>query len=356
MDQVRQIAVDPTSAWQAVAERHASSAGSFVYAVSTTGVYCLPGCPSRTPLRRNTRFFATAREARAAGFRPCKRCRPDGGLASEPTVDAACSYIESHLDEPLTLAKIGAAVSMSPDHLQRLFTRRTGVSPHEYAQALRVQRFKDELRGGAAVGRAAVEAGFGSRSAANGAASGHLAMAPARYAGGAPGVQIGFALGECSYGTLLVASTERGVCAVTLGDEREALEAALAAEYPLADIAPADDRGHELCGRVVRLAERPREPGDQIPLDVAASAFQWRVWRALQRIPVGERRSYTQVAASIGAPRSARAVAAACAANPAALVIPCHRVVRSDGSLAGYRWGVGRKAAILESEALVSCR
>jgi AraC family transcriptional regulator of adaptative response/methylated-DNA-[protein]-cysteine methyltransferase len=342
--------VDENRAWEAVLERSTSDADAFVYAVRTTGVYCRANCASRRPRRQNVTFYRTAQDAAAAGFRPCKRCRPDGTDPLGELLNRACAYLEDHLDEMVTLARLGEEVGMSPSHLQRSFKRRVGVSPREYADALRVTRLKAHLRKGGKVTRAIYDSGYGSASTAYAIGNIHLGMTPATYRAGGRGATIAFSTVECPLGRLLVARTDRGVCAVSLGDTDRELEAALRDEFPFATLERDPQRLRHECGLVAELASGGREGGD-IPLDVRATEFQWRVWRALREIPRGETRSYTEVARSIGEPRGARAVARACASNPIALVVPCHRVVRADGSPAGYRWGVSRKLALIDSEA-----
>lgn len=264
-------------------------------------------------------------------------------------VTRACLYIEEHLDERVTLKRLGQAVGFTPTHLQRVFKQRTGVSPKEYANALRLGKLKAHLREGGSVTRAIYESGYGSSSTAYAAGEDHLGMTPATYRAGGRGARISFTIVDCAIGRLLVARTERGICGIAVGDSDAMLEEWLRTEYPLAEVeaSPADVR--EVCERVAAIAAG-EDDGEELPLDVRATAFQWRVWRALRRIPSGETRSYSEVAEMIGAPRARRAVARACATNPVALVIPCHRVVRADGSLGGYGWGPERKQVLLDSE------
>jgi AraC family transcriptional regulator of adaptative response/methylated-DNA-[protein]-cysteine methyltransferase len=345
---------DEERAWRALLAREASA--NFVYGVVTTNVFCRPGCPSRTPRRGNVRFFTSPEQALAAGFRPCKRCGDARAADSREVVQRACRYLEEHLDERVSLRRLGDAVRMSPSHLQRIFKRQTGVSPNEYAGALRVRRLKVELRGGEAVARAGYDAGFGSASAAHAQAARHLGMTPAEYRAGARGVRVAYVTGPCRYGRLLVAATARGVCAVSIGDTDAALEADVLAEYPDATVGRGGGELEALLERVVRIADGVSD-ADAIPLDVAASAFQWRVWRALQAIVPGQTRTYGEIAQEVGVPGAARAVGRACASNRLALVIPCHRVVRADGEPGDYRWGAERKRALLADErAALSCR
>jgi AraC family transcriptional regulator of adaptative response/methylated-DNA-[protein]-cysteine methyltransferase len=348
--------VNEAAAWAAVIARDRRHDGEFVYAVSTTGIYCRPGCPSRHPLRRHVRFFATPDDAESAGFRACLRCRPREAVTpADRAVEAARTYLETHVDERVSLAELAREVGLSPHHLQRTFKRVMGVSPRQFAAALRADRLKRALRAEGSVSRATYEAGYSGSSRAYDAAETHLGMTPAAYRRGGRGVRIRFATAATRLGRLLVAATERGLCAVTLGDDDDALERALAEEYPEAvreRAGGADDRDAELRGwvrAIVRHIEGT-EPALTMPVDVAGTPFQERVWDALRTIPYGATRSYAQVAAAVGAPTAVRAVASACARNHVALVIPCHRVVRSAGGAGGYRWGTERKRALLAQE------
>jgi AraC family transcriptional regulator of adaptative response/methylated-DNA-[protein]-cysteine methyltransferase len=351
-------AVDPR--WVAVAERDARQDGQFVYAVASTGVFCRPSCPSRRPRRENVAFFAGPEEAERAGYRACRRCAPKSSVApAERTVQQACAYLEGHLDEPVTLEALGRALGVSPYHLQRMFKRVTGVSPREYASARRVERLKERLQQGDGVADATYEAGYGSGSRVYERSDAQLGMTPATYKRGGMGMTIRYGTTASPLGRLLVAVTERGVCAVTLGDSDATLEAALRQEYPRARIEKAGTEDAAIegwIGAIVRHLEG-EQPSLGLPVDVQATAFQRRVWQALQEIPYGETRSYTEVAAAIGQPRATRAVAQACASNRVALVVPCHRVVRGDftaggeaGDAGGYRWGAERKRRLLERE------
>lgn len=344
-------AFDADEAWQAVVNRDLAYADRFLYAVASTGIYCRPGCASRAPRRQHVRFFRAPAEAEAAGFRPCKRCRPneDRLSAAQQSVERARAYLDAHLDDTVTLKQLAGVAHMSPHHLQRTFKRQTGLTPREYVEARRMSRLKARLRAGDTVSRATFEAGFGSTSRVYERSDLHLGMTPAAYREGGVGVRIRYAVQETPLGWLLVAATERGICAVTLGDDPDALAAGLRGEYPRAEIDGAEgDLGDWVAGIVAYLRGEGEIP--RLPLDLQASAFRWRVWRALQEIPHGETRSYGEVARSIGAPGSARAVARACASNPVALVIPCHRVLRGDGQVSGYRWGPERKVRLLELE------
>ncbi|MGD8624725.1 MAG: bifunctional DNA-binding transcriptional regulator/O6-methylguanine-DNA methyltransferase Ada [Anaerolineae bacterium] len=339
--------------WQAVLEREARFDGRFVYAVQTTGIYCRPSCPSRKPARRNVAFYPLPEVAEQAGFRPCRRCRPDRPEEADPQVEQArriCRYVEAHLDEPLTLEALGERFHQSPTHLQRTFKEVVGVSPQQYAEACRMGQVRALLRQGNGIGEAAYGAGFGSISRLYDKADAQLGMTPATYRQDGTGVQIGYTLAACPLGRLLVAATARGICAVKLGDDDGALEEALQAEFSQARLRRDDEGLGSWLAAIVRHLEGDL-PHLDLPLDVRATAFQRQVWQELQTIPYGETRSYGQVARAIGRPGSARAVAQACAANPAALVVPCHRVVRQDGQVGGYRWGVARKEALLQQEA-----
>lgn len=336
--------------WDAVLGRDEAADGAFVYAVASTGIYCRPSCPSRRPHRNQVRFFPTPDDAEVAGFRACRRCAP----RSEETdarrrVRAARDYLDSHLEETVTLQRLGAAVGVSPYHLQRTFRRLTGMSPKAYVDARRMERMKTRLKNGDSVSRATYDAGYTSASRAYEHARARLGMTPADYRRGGSGIRIRSATLRTSAGTLLVAATDRGLCAVTLGDSPESLVAALRTEYPEARIEPADAQLERWAAAVVGHLEGTGTT-ERLPLDVRGTAFQWQVWEALQRIPRGTTRSYGEIAKAIGRPTAARAVGRACGSNRVALVIPCHRAVRGDGDLGGYRWGVERKKGILERE------
>jgi AraC family transcriptional regulator of adaptative response/methylated-DNA-[protein]-cysteine methyltransferase len=344
--------VDEERCWQAVLTREASYDGSFVYGVRSTGIYCRPICPSRRPKREQVLFFAQPAAAEQAGFRACQRCRPSAGASSEAQLQLArraCRLIEAHPDQALTLADLGAQIGISPHHLQRVFKRVIGITPRQYADACRLDRLKARLKEGDNVTTALYEAGYGSSSRLYEQAPERLGMTPATYRRGGAGAQISYAIADSPLGRLLVAATERGVCFVSLSDGDAAMEAALASEYPAAAIQREDTRlGAWLAQIVSHLSGEQRQL--DLPLDVQATAFQWRVWQALKAIPNGDTRSYGQVAEALGDRNAARAVARACATNPVALVIPCHRVVREGGELGGYRWGAERKRALLARE------
>lgn len=337
-----------THRWNAIATRDRQADGTFVYAVQTTGIYCRPSCPSRQPLRQNVRFFADAAAAEAAGFRACKRCQP----AQEPpthhaAIVQACALIEA-APTPPRLGELAAAVALSPAHFQRLFTKTMGLSPRQYAHQQRLRRLQNELAQGQGVIAAAYAAGFGSSSSLYAHAD-DLGMAPARLRRGGAGEQIRYALAPCELGWVLAATTERGLCAIELDDAPEPLASRLRSRFPQAELQEDPGLGGWL-DAVVGLVSQPAA-GIALPLDLQGTVFQQRVWAILRTIPPGSTRSYAEIAAQLGQPTATRAVAAACAANSLAIAIPCHRVVRSDGGLSGYRWGVARKRALLAREA-----
>ena len=341
--------------WNSVVARDRGQDGKFLFAVRTTGVYCKPSCPSRRALRENVEFFADADAAELAGFRACKRCDPrSSDSAVDRTVAKARAYLAARVDDSPSLGALAKAVGMSPSHLQRTFKREVGVSPRQYSAALRAHNLKSHLRSGATVSRATFDAGYGASSRVYQAATEQLGMTPGAYRRGGKGVHIRYLTMKTVLGRLLVAATERGVCAVTLGDDDAALEIALNSEYPEATISrvrgvKADEDLHRWAGTVASYLEGANRDL-AVPLDIAGTPFQQRVWSELRRIPYGETRSYTSVAESIGAPRAVRAVASACARNPVSLVVPCHRVLRGTGALGGYRWGVERKEQLLSRE------
>jgi len=337
--------------WRAVEGRDERSAGVFVYAVRTTGVYCRPGCGARRPLRRNVEFFTTPSEAATSGYRACARCRPDRDRASDPTVAAviaACRRLERP-DVDQSVGSVAADVGLSERHLRRRFAELVGVPIGAYQRAQRAAASRTALRAGGGVTDAVVASGFGSFRAFydHGAAS--LGMTPGRYRDGGRGERIRYTSVDTPLGVVLAGCTTRGVCAVRLGSSEAALRRQLAEEFPRA-VLERDDDGLVAVARVLAAAVRGDEDPTVLPLDLEGTAFQIRVWEALRSIPVGETRTYAQVAAAIGEPRAARAVASACAANGVALAVPCHRVVRRDGSLGGYRWGLPTKAALLDAE------
>ncbi len=337
----------------AVRARDARADGHFYYSVSTTGVYCHPSCAARPALRQHMAFHDTRAEAEAAGFRACKRCRPELPPRAEreaAVVAAACRMIEEAEEEP-SLAEMARRVGLSPHHFHRLFRRIAGVTPKAYAGAHRQSRVQDRLTAGAGVTEAIYEAGFNSSGRFYEAADGMLGMAPSRYRAGGKGEEIRFASGRSSLGEVLVAATRRGVCAILLGSELGGLLADLRARFPNAAVAAAEPGFVAWVARVVQMVDHPeRNQALGLPLDIRGTAFQRRVWEVLRSIPPGETRSYSDVAKQLGSPAAVRAVAGACAANALAVAIPCHRVVASNGSLAGYRWGVERKRELLDRE------
>jgi AraC family transcriptional regulator, regulatory protein of adaptative response / methylated-DNA-[protein]-cysteine methyltransferase len=339
-----------TSYYDALSRREPAFDGVFVYAVVTTGVYCRPTCKSRRPLERNVRFFADSATARAAGFRACKRCRPDdAGYDAQPEwLAQACRFLEA-AEDVLTLDELAAKIGVSRAHLQRTFTRAVGVSPRRYAATLREQRLRSALRSGATVTEATYASGFGSSSRVYESAVATIGMTPARYRGGASGTTIAYGIVASELGSVLVAATERGICHVALGDDESILERDLRTSFPRATLDRADDRVESATSALVRYLAAGG-PWPQLPLDVRATAFQARVWEALTHIAPGSTTTYGDLARALGDPQATRAVARACAANPVALLIPCHRVIAKDGDLRGYRWGVERKSRLLDIE------
>jgi len=338
--------------WRACLDRDRAYDGRFIIGVRTTGIYCRPSCPARKPRRENVLFFTAPELARQAGFRACKRCHPDRVSLRDPAAERAlsiCHFIRSATDEPVTLARLGKRFSLSPAHLQRVFKQYVGLSPLEYAEAVRMDQLKLALRQGASVTDAIYASGFSSSSRVYERAARSMGMTPRRYRERGLGERIRYSVVPSSLGQLLVASTDKGICAVQLGDEAEGLERILREEFSAAEI-ERDDRAHAAWVRGVVAIAEGRAPNDSLPLDVRGTAFQMQVWHALQKIPRGETRSYAEVARSIGRPEAIRAVASACGANPAALVVPCHRVVQSDGGLGGYHWGIERKRRLLGAE------
>ncbi len=323
---------------------------AFVYAVRSTGIYCRPSCASRRPRRAQVAFFPIPEAAEREGFRACRRCHPGAVHGADPAVALvreACRALDGS-DSP-KIDSLAQRLGQRPHGLLRAFKRVLGITPRQYRDARRVARFKHELKRRPHVSPALYEAGYGSPSRVYERANALLGMTPATYARGAPGLEIAYAVVPCALGRLLVAATARGVCRVSLGDSAALLEADLAREFPAARVRK-DHAALERWVAAILAHLEGREPSLDLPLDVRATAFQRRVWLELQRIPYGETRSYTEVARRIGQPKATRAVARACATNPAALVIPCHRVVKEDGDLGGYRWGLERKRALLEQE------
>jgi AraC family transcriptional regulator of adaptative response/methylated-DNA-[protein]-cysteine methyltransferase len=343
----------PDWRWAAVLDRDPAADGRFVYAVASTRIFCRPTCPSRRPHRRNVRFFATPAAAERAGYRACRRCHPaEGEPDTQRRVREAQRYLEGHLDETVTLDRLGREVGLSPWHLQRTFKRLVGVTPRAYASARRMERMKARLKQGDSVTRATYEAGYSSPSRVYDQSRAHLGMTPGAYRHGGRGVGIRFSIIPTALGQLLVAATDQGLCSVMLGDARGPLEAELRREYPAAAIERRDD---ELRGWAEAVARRlSGDEAQPVPLDPGGTPFQQRVWESLQRIPRGSTRTYGEIARELGQPSAARAVARACAGNRLAVVIPCHRVIREDGELGGYRWGLDRKRDLLAREGVAA--
>jgi len=340
------------SQWQAVLTKDARFDGQFVFAVSSTGIYCRPSCGSRRPRRENVSFFRLPEAAERAGFRACLRCHPRDAQVIDPQIQMArqvCQIIEENEGEPTTLAALSKRVGVSSFHLQRTFKSVMGITPKRYAEAYRMNRFKQGVRQGEAITSAIYDAGFGSSSRLYERASSQLGMTPATYGKGGRGAVINYAIAETPLGRLLVAATNKGVCSVMLGDSDAALKANLSNEFPAAEIREDQEPLRSSLKTIVKHLQR-RSPHIDLPLDIQATAFQRQVWEQLRAIPYGETHSYSEVAKAIGQEKAVRAVARACATNPVALVIPCHRVIREDKSLGGYRWGLDRKKKLLERE------
>lgn len=355
---------DVGEAWNRVLARDAGADGRFVYAVKTTGIFCRPSCPSRKPSRANVEFYDGPVEAVRAGFRACQRCRPEGRRADTETVDKLCRYLEENIDRLVTLDELAEQAGASKFTVQRMFVRVLGVSAAEYQRELRARKLKHALNGKASAGKgtsgksttnargakdvteAIYEAGYSSPSRAYEGAAARLGMSPGQYRSDGRGMQIRYATVKSALGQLLVAATNKGLCAVTLGDDPAEMEQSLREQFPAAEVT----RDESLTRTARQVLAGERAATAELPLDVRATAFQLRVWQALKNIPRGETRSYSQVARAIGQPTAVRAVARACATNPVAVVVPCHRVVGSDGKLTGYRWGVERKKKLLEME------
>jgi AraC family transcriptional regulator, regulatory protein of adaptative response / methylated-DNA-[protein]-cysteine methyltransferase len=345
-------AITPQAAeryWQATIRRDPRADGSFFFAVRSTQVYCRPTCPARRPLRSNTIFFRTTQDAESQGFRPRRRCRPKQQDSATALVQRVAAAIAVTRDEPLRLGTLASQVHSSSAQVRRAFQRVTGVSPKEFEQAFRLARFKKMLRDGSSVTEALYACGYGSSSRLYEKTNAQLGMTPASYRKGGEGMRIGYTVADTSLGKVLVASTHRGVSAVYLGEHERVLAEELNKEYPRAEIVRAPEGNDGWLKEIVSRVEG-HAPSLDLPLDIHATAFQRRVWQELQNIPRGTTRTYTQVAKSLGKPRSVRAVARACATNPVSIVVPCHRVIRKDGALAGYRWGLSRKEKLLQRE------
>jgi AraC family transcriptional regulator, regulatory protein of adaptative response / methylated-DNA-[protein]-cysteine methyltransferase len=337
------------SRWQAVSERDRQADGAFFFAVRTTGVFCRPSCASRAPRRENVEFFATTDAAERAGYRPCKRCQPTSLPRELAIVERACKVLDADPQQRVTLQQLSDAVHVSPFHLQRLFSRIVGISPRQYQAAQRAGVLRDALQRGRDVTRATHDAGFGSPSRMYEAVPAELGMTPSAFRRKGAGLTVRYTTADTPLGTVLIAATQKGVCTITFGDDASALVEQLAVEFAQAERIE-DKTGMEpFVAQVLAYLHGTRERFE-LPLDIGATAFQRRVWDALRRIPYGQTRSYSEIAESLGAPRAVRAVANACASNPVALAIPCHRVIGKDGAIAGYRWGLHRKETLLDTE------
>jgi AraC family transcriptional regulator, regulatory protein of adaptative response / methylated-DNA-[protein]-cysteine methyltransferase len=336
--------------WEAFLRRDPEADGQFVVAVESTCIYCRPTCPARRPLRKNVRFLPDAATAERQGYRACKRCRPElAQRPSEALVEKVKAMLLRSLDAPPGLDALARATGISPAHLQKTFKKHTGLSPKEFVAAARLERWKAELRAGKPVTEAWLEAGYGSAGRAYAAARRQMGMSPAQYGKGGAGQRITWTVLDTPLGALLLARTERGLCRVAFGESDTALEGLLRSEFPAAELERASPQSDARL-RAAAAALGERSGAEQLPLDVAATAFQRQVWQALRAIPSGSTASYAEVARSVGHPKAVRAVARACATNPVALAVPCHRVVHADGSLSGYRWGPERKRALLAAE------
>lgn len=346
--------LDERRMWEALIARNAAYDGHFYYGVLSTGIFCKPSCPSRPPLRQNVRFFQTTQAALAAGLRPCKRCRPtEPADTGQESFAAICRHIAAHSDETLPLEELAAMAGLSPSHFQRRFKAAVGLSPKQYQESCRFDRLKADLKAGQDVTSAVYAAGFGSGSRLYEKLDTRLGMTPKQYRSGGAGLSISYASGETVAGRLMMAATDRGLCFVQFGESDEALLAQLGREYPQATLQPMDAAGREqLAAWMAALNAhlRGERQALDLPLDIQGTAFQRKVWNYLQTIPYGEVQSYAEVAAGIGQPKAARAVASACASNKIALLIPCHRVIRGSGELGGYRWGLDLKRSLLDQE------
>ncbi|GHO85605.1 bifunctional DNA-binding transcriptional regulator/O6-methylguanine-DNA methyltransferase Ada [Dictyobacter formicarum] len=341
--------------WLAVMGRDNHADGASVYGVRSTGIYCKPSCPSRKPLRENVMFFSDTQAAEEAGYRPCLRCQPQRqsgtSTTNEEIIQRMCTYIEEHLEERLTLAQLSQEAHLSPFYLQRIFKQATGITPRQYVESQRLKQLKNRLREGEAVTAALYDVGYGSISRLYERVPTHMGMTPNTYRRGGQGMQIAYTIVDSPLGRLLVGATEKGVCAVSLGDQDTELERELRKEYPAAEIQQDNSQLETWVRELLQFLQGEHSWSQlNLPIDIQATAFQWRVWNVLRNIPQGETRSYGEVARSLGDKKKARAVANACATNPVALIIPCHRVVREDGAAGGYRWGIERKRRLLAQE------
>jgi AraC family transcriptional regulator of adaptative response/methylated-DNA-[protein]-cysteine methyltransferase len=346
-----EAALDPR--WNAVLSRDATRDGEFVFAVSSTGVYCRPSCAARRPRRENVQFFRLPEQAERAGYRACLRCRPKSfsGNAQSGGVKAICRFIEQHLDEPLTLQRLGKEFRQSPFHLQRRFKQVLGITPRAYADSCRLRLLKRNLQSGDSVTRAMYDAGYRSSSRLYEKTASQLGMTPDKYRRGAIAATIRYICADSPLGRMLIAATDRGICSIQFARRDDELLEGLKHEFPFAS-RKLDDSGLQswVSALLRHMRGKDEDSTSSLPLDIRATAFQRRVWTYLQSIPFGATRSYSEVAKAIGRPRAVRAVARACATNPVAVAIPCHRVVRQDGSISGYRWGIERKQALLALE------
>ena len=351
IDQANASQTERDPRWRAVQARDARADGEFWYSVATTGVYCRPSCGSRTPRPENVRFHSSRADAERAGFRPCKRCKPDQAALSEQhaaLVTAACRWIEAEDTAP-TLSALARDAGMSPFHFHRVFKSVTGLTPKQYADAHRHRRVRSELQRAGSVTDAVYDAGYNSSARFYEKSSAILGMQPKTYRAGGAQARIRFAIGACSLGAILVAQSERGICAILLGDDPEQLVRDLQDKFAQAELVGGDAQFERVVAQVVGFVEAPQQ-GLELPLDIRGTAFQQRVWQALRKIPAGSTASYSEIARRVGAPHAVRAVAGACAANSLAVAVPCHRVIRRDGALSGYRWGVARKQELLARE------
>lgn len=338
--------------WRATLTRDPAADRIFVYGVRSTRIYCRPSCPSRKPRRQNVLFFPTPEAAERAGFRPCQRCRPHDVARTDSRVDVVrrvCRYIDEHREDRLSLAELGRHVGASPHRLLRLFKQIVGITPREYAEARRLNWLKERLREGDSVTQALYDVGYGSSSRLYERAQNRLGMTPGTYRRGGQGMRIEYEIADCALGRLLVAATPQGICAVYFGDSDRPLETTLRNEFPSAEFHRGEGSVARWVGDILRHLEGKQQHLD-LPTDVKATAFQQRVWQQLRAIPYGETRTYREIAERIGAPGAARAVGRACATNPISVVVPCHRAIRQDGGLGGYRWGVARKERLLAHE------
>jgi len=335
--------------WKATVARDSRSDGVFYLGVRSTHIYCRPSCPARRPLRRNVEFFHTRKEAEQHGFRPCLRCKPNEISGATALVQKAAAILASSDEESLRLGGVARQLHTSSSRLRRAFGQVTGLSPRDLAEALRLKRFKNLLRQGRKITDALYETGYGSSSRVYERSNAQLGMTPATYQKGGKGMKLGYTITDAKLGKVLVAATDRGVSAVYLGDSEAKLLAELREEYPKAEIVTARGGLEKWVKEIVSRTEG-NPPRQELPLDLLATAFQRRVWQELQRIPLGKTKTYAQVARALGKPSASRAVARACATNPVSVVVPCHRVIRGDGNLAGYRWGIERKQQLLRTE------